>query len=75
MAAMTDWGSCVMNTYIALFRTINVAGYNQLPMKELVYLLEIMGLCNVRTYIQCSNAVLDSMSKDAAALRNSVCLN
>ena len=51
MAAMTDWGSCVMNTYIALFRTINVAGYNQLPMKELVYLLEIMGLCNVRTYI------------------------
>lgn len=46
-----------MNTYIALFRGINVGGNNILPMKELVVVLEGLGLSNVRTYIQSGNAV------------------
>jgi uncharacterized protein (DUF1697 family) len=61
-----------MNTYIAPFRAINVAGNNQLPMKDLVRLLETMGLRNVKTYIQSGNAVFDSANKDAAALAESV---
>ncbi len=49
-----------MNTYIALFRAINVGGRNTLPMKELVVLLEEMGAKEVRTYIQSGNAVFQS---------------
>ncbi len=46
-----------MNTYIALFRGINVGGTGILPMKELVALLEKLGCSAVRTYIQSGNAV------------------
>jgi uncharacterized protein (DUF1697 family) len=46
-----------MNTYIALFRGINVGGTGILPMKELAHLLEELGCAGVRTYIQSGNAV------------------
>jgi uncharacterized protein (DUF1697 family) len=46
-----------LNTYIALFRGINVGGTGILPMKELVALLEELGCTGVRTYIQSGNAV------------------
>jgi len=46
-----------MNSYIALFRGINVGGTGVLPMKELVPLLEELGCTGVRTYIQSGNAV------------------
>lgn len=46
-----------MNTYIALFRGINVGGKNILPMKSLVNILEDMGCENVKTYIQSGNVV------------------
>jgi uncharacterized protein (DUF1697 family) len=46
-----------MNTYIALFRGINVGGKKPLPMKELVDLLEDMGAQRIKTYIQSGNAV------------------
>lgn len=57
-----------MNTYIALFRGINVLGKNSLPMKELVALLENIGVKNVRTYIQSGNAVFESAEKDSSRL-------
>lgn len=57
-----------MNTYIALFRGINVVGKNSLPMKELVALLENLGANNVRTYIQSGNAVFESAEKNASQL-------
>lgn len=41
-----------MNTYVALFRGINVGGKNSLSMKELVTILEDLGCRNVKTYIQ-----------------------
>jgi uncharacterized protein (DUF1697 family) len=47
-----------VNTYIALFRGINVGGTGLLPMKELVTLLEALGCTGVKTYIQSGNAVL-----------------
>ncbi|HEX9792607.1 MAG TPA: DUF1697 domain-containing protein [Planctomycetota bacterium] len=46
-----------MNTYIALFRGINVGSAHILPMKELVALLEELGCVGVKTNIQSGNAV------------------
>ena len=57
-----------MNTYIALFRGINVGGNNSLPMKELVVLLEEIGAKKVRTYIQSGNAVFHSAEKNSSQL-------
>ena len=52
-----------MNTYIALFRGINVGGKNILPMKDLANILEDMGYEDVKTYIQSGNVVLRSKKK------------
>jgi uncharacterized protein (DUF1697 family) len=49
-----------MNTYIALFRGINVGGRNILPMKELTAVLEELGLVSIRTYIQSGNVVFQT---------------
>jgi len=49
-----------MQTFIALFRGINVGGNNILPMKELVKILESLGCEKTRTYIQSGNAVFQS---------------
>ena len=46
-----------MNTYIALFRGINVGGKNILSMKDLIEILESVGCKNVKTYIQSGNVV------------------
>ena len=57
-----------MNTYIALFRGINVGGKNSLPMQALVALLENMGARKIRTYIQSGNAVFQSAERDGSQL-------
>ncbi len=57
-----------MNTYIALFRGINVGGNNMLPMKELKVLVEKNGCQDVRTYIQSGNVILNSSISDPAKL-------
>lgn len=49
-----------MNTYILLFRGINVGGKNTIKMKELVSLLEDLGLFQVQTYIQSGNVVFEA---------------
>ncbi len=46
-----------MDTYIALFRGINVGGNNRLPMAELIDVLEDLGLSSIKTYIQSGNVV------------------
>lgn len=51
-----------MNTYIALFRGINVGGHNRVPMKELRSLMRNLGHQNVDTYIQTGNAVFKTES-------------
>ena len=60
-----------MNTYIALFRGINVGGNNILPMKPLAELLEKLGCKDVKTYIQSGNVVfnIDNQSKADLAKR------
>ena len=57
-----------MNTYIALLRGINVGGNNKLPMRDLVSLLEGLGLHSVKTYIQSGNVVFQSEQADSAQL-------
>ena len=57
-----------MNTYIAFFRGINVGGHCSLPMKELVSILEGLGVLNVRTYIQSGNAVFQSTKRNPSQI-------
>jgi uncharacterized protein (DUF1697 family) len=57
-----------MNTYIALFRGINVGGSHMLPMKELKAALEKNGCVDVHTYIQSGNVVFRTAMSDAARL-------
>ncbi|MFN8441315.1 MAG: DUF1697 domain-containing protein [Caldilineaceae bacterium] len=61
-----------MNTYIGLLRGINVGGNNKLPMKELVILLEGLGLQKVKTYIQSGNVVFQSERADRSALSQAI---
>lgn len=46
-----------MNTFITLFRGINVGGNNILLMKDLVNMLEALGCTHIKTYIQSGNAL------------------
>jgi uncharacterized protein (DUF1697 family) len=62
-----------MNTYIALFRGINVGGNNILPMLELVSVLEELGLSKIRTYIQSGNVVFQSENTDSVGLSQKIC--
>jgi uncharacterized protein (DUF1697 family) len=61
-----------MNTYIALFRGINVGGSNILPMKELVARLQSLECEKVRTYIQSGNAVFRHAEHSPAQLSASI---
>ena len=61
-----------MQTYIALFRGINVGGRHILPMKELVALLEDLGCRNVKTYIQSGNAVFESKASNTSQLSKKI---
>lgn len=57
-----------MNTFVALFRGINVGGRNVLPMAELTNVLQDLGLKNVETYIQSGNVVFQTNFKDTAEI-------
>jgi uncharacterized protein (DUF1697 family) len=57
-----------MNTYIALFRGINVGGSHMLPMKELKVLCEQNGCVDVQTYIQSGNVIFRSALTDVERL-------
>lgn len=46
-----------MDTYIALFRGINVGGNHILPMQELAEILHQLGCDDIQTYIQSGNVV------------------
>jgi len=61
-----------MNTYIALFRGINVGGRNILPMKELIAHLQDLECENVKTYIQSGNAVFRHEENDASLLTRKI---
>ena len=57
-----------MESWVALFRGINVGGKNIMPMATLKHLFESKACKNVRTYIQSGNVVFSSPLKSRAAL-------
>ena len=61
-----------MNTYILLFKGINVGGNNILPMKPLTVLLERCGYERVKTYVQSGNVVLKSDSIPTAQVSEKI---
>jgi uncharacterized protein (DUF1697 family) len=61
-----------VNTWIALFRGINVVGRNLLPMKELVGVLEALGCEDVSTFIQSGNAVFRHPDRDLSRLAEKI---
>jgi uncharacterized protein (DUF1697 family) len=61
-----------MDTYIALFRGINVGGNNILPMPALVTVLESLGLSSIRTYIQTGNVVFQGKNINSAELSQAI---
>lgn len=61
-----------MNTFVALFRGINVGGKNILPMKELAAVLEGLGLKKVQTYIQSGNVVFQCKENDKQKLSHDI---
>jgi len=61
-------------TFIALFRGINVGGRNSLLMRELIEILEHMGLEKVRTYIQSGNVVFQSTKQLSAGFSTDISL-
>jgi uncharacterized protein (DUF1697 family) len=61
-----------MQTWIALFRGINVGGHNVLPMAKLKSDLESLNLKHVRTYIQSGNVVFDSTARTASSLKRKI---
>lgn len=58
----------VVNTYVALFRGINILGRNKLPMAELRIVLEATGCTGVQTYIQSGNAIFRKADVDTNQL-------
>jgi uncharacterized protein (DUF1697 family) len=58
----------VTGTYILLLRSVNVGGTGSLPTKDLVGLLEKLGVADIRTYIQSGNAVFRASRAQAARL-------
>jgi uncharacterized protein (DUF1697 family) len=72
LARRGSGGTRMMKTYVALFRGINVAGNNILPMRDLTRLLEGLGLENVRTYIQSGNVVFQSAGKAGEELAGKI---
>jgi uncharacterized protein (DUF1697 family) len=62
-----------MNTFIALFRGINVGGNNVIRMAELKTLLTDIGYTDVRTYIQSGNVVFKSSEKHTASMEEKIC--
>ena len=61
-----------LNTYLALFRGINVGGKNILPMKDLLELVTQLGVQKARTYIQSGNLVFDAKPADCATIEQQI---
>ncbi|TDF34655.1 DUF1697 domain-containing protein [Alteromonadaceae bacterium M269] len=61
-----------MNTYIALFRGINVGGRNKVVMKDLVSSMHKNGFEDVRTYIQSGNVVFKGANKSESEISSLV---
>jgi uncharacterized protein (DUF1697 family) len=57
-----------MTTYVALLRSVNVAGHGRLAMAELKEMFVGLGYSDVTTYIQTGNVIFTTSSRSAAKL-------
>ena len=57
-----------MPRYVALLRSVNVAGHGRLAMDELRASFEALGYTDVTTYIQTGNVLFSTGSKSEAAI-------
>jgi uncharacterized protein (DUF1697 family) len=60
------------SSWVLLLRGINVGGNHVLPMRELVSILEALGLEDIRTYIQSGNVVFRSTRPVAPGLSDTI---
>jgi uncharacterized protein (DUF1697 family) len=61
-----------MTTYVALLRSVNVAGHGRLAMPELKDSFLALGYTDVATYIQTGNVVFKSPSRSAPKLETAI---
>ena len=57
-----------MNTYVCLFRGINVGGRRTIRMADLSSLLESIGFAGIETYLQSGNAVFDAKGESETSI-------
>jgi uncharacterized protein (DUF1697 family) len=58
--------------YVALLRSVNVAGHGRLAMDELRASIESLGYTDVTTYIQTGNVLFSAASKSETALVSAI---
>jgi len=61
-----------MTTYVALLRSVNVAGYGRLAMADLRRSFEELGYADVSTYIQTGNVIFSSPVRSAPKLISAI---
>lgn len=61
-----------MPRYVALLRSVNVAGHGRLAMDELRASFEALGYADVTTYIQTGNVLFSAASKSEATLASAI---
>lgn len=57
-----------VNTYVCLFRGINVGGRRTIRMADLTSLLESIGFAGIETYLQSGNAVFDAKGESETSI-------
>lgn len=60
--------AAAMPAYVALLRSVNVAGYGRLPMADVQRAFEDLGYRDVSTYIQTGNVLFRSPARNESAL-------
>ena len=61
-----------MPRYVALLRSVNVAGHGRLGMQELRAAFDALGYTGVTTYIQTGNVVFSTGSRSEAAIGSAI---
>ena len=61
-----------MPRYVALLRSVNVAGHGRIAMNELRASFEALGYTGVTTYIQTGNVLFSTGSKSEAGIASAI---
>src|SRR5277367_1461965 len=61
-----------MTAFVALLRSVNVAGHGRLAMAELKEMFMALGYTDVATYIQTGNVIFQTPSRDATKIETAI---